>query len=222
MAILSWPQTLWRNFTLCIIKPPFTQRQTQRRCFAYFVTSAWDIFLERISNSQPFSGPLSRTTRVSRYQKGKPNLDFTGARDSEWQWHQLEHMQVYTSLQRNNHASISPLSFFYRLGALPATQPTASKHWRQTVSYAARILIDKLNVADTNKTMLSASSDVFLTIFAFLCHDWTVYFICGKKVAHTRLPSVGFHSWSRFLAVSLQVTWVINPAVDCHYFPPGL
>ena len=45
----------------------------------------------------------------------------------------------------------------------------------------------------------------------------------GKKVkvAHTRLPSVGFRSWYRFLAVSLQVTWVINPAVG-HYCPPGL
>jgi len=42
------------------------------------------------------------------------------------------------------------------------------------------------------------------------------------KVADTRLPSVGFRSWSRFLAVSLQVTWVINPAIGCHYFPPGL
>ena len=42
------------------------------------------------------------------------------------------------------------------------------------------------------------------------------------KVAHTRLPSVGFRSWSRFLAVSLQVTWVINPAVGCQYFPPSL
>jgi len=30
---------------------------------------------------------------VSRYQKGKTNLDFTEARDSEWQWHQLGHMQ---------------------------------------------------------------------------------------------------------------------------------
>jgi len=50
-------------------------------------------------------------------------------------------------------------------------------------------------------------------------------FICSprrKKVAHTRLPSVGFQSWSRFLAVSLQVTWVINPTAGCHYFPPGL
>ena len=41
-------------------------------------------------------------------------------------------------------------------------------------------------------------------------------------VAHTRLQSVEFWSWSQFLAVSLQVTWIINPAVGCHYFPPGL
>jgi len=26
---------------------------------------------------------------VSQYKKGKTNLDFTEARDSEWQWHQL-------------------------------------------------------------------------------------------------------------------------------------
>ena len=42
------------------------------------------------------------------------------------------------------------------------------------------------------------------------------------KVAHTQVPSEGFRSWSRFLAVSMQVTWVINPAVGCHYFPLGL
>jgi len=49
-----------------------------------------------------------------------------------------------------------------------------------------------------------------------------VLYVKKVKVAHTRLPSVGFRSWSRFLAVSLKVTWVINPAVGCHYFPPGL
>ena len=42
------------------------------------------------------------------------------------------------------------------------------------------------------------------------------------KVAHTQLPSVEFRSLSRFLAVNLQVTWVIHPTVSCHYFPPGL
>jgi len=49
---------------------------------------------------------------VSRYQKDKTNLDLTKARDSEWQWHQLGHTQVCTSLQTNNHASTPPLSFF--------------------------------------------------------------------------------------------------------------
>ena len=39
------------------------------------------------------------------------NLDFTEARDSEWQWHQLGHMQVCTSLQKHNHASTPPLCF---------------------------------------------------------------------------------------------------------------
>jgi len=47
---------------------------------------------------------------VSRYQKGKTNLDFTEARDSEWQRHQLGRMQVCTLLQTDNHASTPPLS----------------------------------------------------------------------------------------------------------------
>jgi len=33
------------------------------------------------THTHPFNGPLSRTTRASRYQKGKTNLDFTEARD---------------------------------------------------------------------------------------------------------------------------------------------
>jgi len=64
---------------------------------------------------------------VSQYQKGKTNLDFIEARDIEWQWHQLGHMQVCSLLQTDNHASTPPLCF-YRLDALPAAQPTASKH----------------------------------------------------------------------------------------------
>ena len=34
------------------------------------------------TRTHPFNGRLSGTTRVSRYQKGKTNLDFTEARDS--------------------------------------------------------------------------------------------------------------------------------------------
>jgi len=67
---------------------------------------------------------LSGTTRVSRYQKGKTNMDFTEATGSEWQWHQLGHMQFCTSLQTDNHANTHH-SVFYRPDALPAAQPTA-------------------------------------------------------------------------------------------------
>jgi len=61
---------------------------------------------------------------VSRYQKGKTNLYFTEATDSEWQWHQLGHMQVCTSLQTDNHASTPPLSFLQ--AGCPFCRPTNS------------------------------------------------------------------------------------------------
>jgi len=61
---------------------------------------------------------------VGQYQKGKTNLDFTEATDSEWQWHQLGHMQVYASLQAGNHAS-TPLLTFLQAGC-PSCCPTNS------------------------------------------------------------------------------------------------
>jgi len=81
------------------------------------------------SASQKLQNTTNRLVNFNRrrYQKGKTNLAFTEARDNEWQWHQLDHMQVCTSLQTDNHTSTPPLSF-YRPDALPATQPTASKH----------------------------------------------------------------------------------------------
>ena len=79
---------------------------------------------ETHTHTHPFNSPLSRTTQVSRYQKGKTNLDFTEARDSEWQWHQLGHMQVCTSLQTDNHASTPPLSFLQ--AGCPSCHPTNS------------------------------------------------------------------------------------------------
>jgi len=79
---------------------------------------------------------VSGTTRGSQYQKGKtrkvkPNLaGFTGARDSEWQWHQLSICKSASHLRQITMPA-SHHSVFYRPNALPATQPTASKHWRQ-------------------------------------------------------------------------------------------
>jgi len=70
---------------------------------------------------------MSGTNRVSQYQKGKTNLDFTEARDSEWQWHQLG---IRKSAPRSRQITMPTPhhSVFYRPDALPAAQPTASKH----------------------------------------------------------------------------------------------
>ena len=81
-------------------------------------------FNRAFHRTHPFNGPLSGTTRVSRYQKGKTNLDFTEARDSGRQWHQLDRMQVCTSLQTDNHASTPPLSFLQ--AGCPSCRPTNS------------------------------------------------------------------------------------------------
>jgi len=78
-----------------------------------------------------------QTTRVSRYQKGKTDLDFTEGRDSEWQWHQLGHMQIGTSPQTDNHASTLSLSCFTVRMPPPSCRSTnsvkASKGSRQQI-----------------------------------------------------------------------------------------
>jgi len=65
------------------------QSQNKKNALAYYfsITTLHKIGLDYHWNTHPFNGPLSGTTQVSRYQKGKTNLDFTEARDSEWQWH---------------------------------------------------------------------------------------------------------------------------------------
>jgi len=61
---------------------------------------------------------------VTRCQKGKIKLDITEARDSEWQWHQLGHMQICTLLQTDNHTSTPPLCFLQ--AACLSCRPTNS------------------------------------------------------------------------------------------------
>jgi len=83
-----------------------------------------------ITHTHPFNGHLSKTTSVSRYQKGKTNLDVTEARDSEWQWHQLGHMQVCTLLQIDNHAN-TPTLVIHRPDALPAAPKNRAKAMKE-------------------------------------------------------------------------------------------
>ena len=72
----------------------------------------------------PIYFPLSGTTRVSRYQKGKNSLDFTEARDSEWQWHQLGHCK---SAPRSRQITTpTPHHSVFLQAGCPSCRPTNS------------------------------------------------------------------------------------------------
>ena len=81
--------------------------------------------------------------------RGKTSLDFTEARDSEWHWHQLGHMQVCISLQTDN-VPAPHHSVFYRADALHAAQPTVSKHWRHCLALA---IWKQLQIAGNSLTL---------------------------------------------------------------------
>jgi len=66
-------------------------------------------------------------------KKGKINLDFTESRESEWQWHQLGHVQVCTLHQTDNHASTPTLSFF--TGRMPFLPPNQQCQSTEGTSY---------------------------------------------------------------------------------------
>jgi len=63
-------------------------------------------------------------------------MDFTEARDSEWQWHQLDRMQVCTSLQTDNHASTPPLSF---TGQMPFLPPNQQRQCNALKAYGSKV-----------------------------------------------------------------------------------
>ena len=83
----------------------------KKPAFCDLLSRVQDYFniIQTHKNIHPFNSPFSGTIQVSWYQKGKTNLDFTEARDSEWQRHQLGHMQVCTSLETDNHTSTPTL-----------------------------------------------------------------------------------------------------------------
>ena len=105
---------------------------------------AIDLGLLWKTNIHPFNGPVSGTTRVSRCQKGKTSLDFTEARDREWQWNPLGHMQVCTSLQADNHTSTPLLSFLTgRMPFLPPNQQCQSTEGNEPGSAVENRPLDK-------------------------------------------------------------------------------
>jgi len=95
------------------------------------------VHMTPVYGSLPITTTTATTTvlQLSGLSPGLPgwagtrtNLDFTKARDSEWQWHQLGHMQICTSPQTDVYASTPPLSFF--TGQMPFPLPN---QWHQRI-----------------------------------------------------------------------------------------
>ena len=79
------------------------------------------------THTHPFNDPLSGTTRVSRYQKGKPisillNQETVSGSGISWAICKSAPRSRQITMPAPHH------SVFYRPDALPAAQPTVSKH----------------------------------------------------------------------------------------------
>ena len=168
-------------------------------------------------------GPFSGTTRVSQYQKGKTNLDFTEATDSEWQWHQLGHMQVCTSLYTDNHASTPPLSFLQ--AGCPSCCPTNSvkalkaKNTHGIFSWKSIILPLSFWTMDFNYNSKYTTTKAISILMA------NVQVKVKVKFSHTRYRALGpelIPVYRQSAHRSREVNHAIDLAVGCHYFLPGL
>ena len=90
-------------------------------------TPASDLHSTQHRHKHPFNGPFSGTTRVNRYQKGKPIwilLKQQTVSGISWDICKSATRSRQITMPAPHH------SVFYRPDALAATQPTASKHWR--------------------------------------------------------------------------------------------
>ena len=60
-----------------------------------------------------------------------------------WQWHQMNQMQAICTLLQKITMPAPHQSDFYGPDALPDTQPTASKHWRNNISQGSVGIFEK-------------------------------------------------------------------------------
>ena len=106
-------------------QPRFAKHSTLQTITGHFYNA-------RTHTHTSFNGPLPGTAQVSRYQKGKTNLDFTEARDSEWQWHQLDHSK---SAPRSRSCQHLTTQFFTdRMPFLPPNQQRQSTEGTKDIS----------------------------------------------------------------------------------------
>ena len=131
---------------------------------------------------------------MSQYQEGKTNLDFSEARDSEWQCHQLGHMQVCTFLQTDNHASTPPLSFLQ--AGCPSCRPTNSiKALKAPSTRTDPVYCHRQ--AGTERSDLAPCHPLSSVVGQYVQGGGQFYFQIWRQTARSfinRAPAVGRHA----------------------------
>ena len=84
-------------------------------------------------------------------------VDFTEARDSEWQWHLLGYTQVCTLLQSDNHVSTPPLNFLQ--ARCPSCRPTNSVKVLKAEPYSTYYINNSLSVKLNSTTTSNISKE---------------------------------------------------------------
>ena len=112
-----------------------------------------------IHTFKTFNSPYSGTTRVSRYQKGKPIWIFlkqetVSSSGISWaRWKSPPRSRQITTPALHH-------SVFYRPDALPAIQPAVSKQWRPMHIYEQYLLTQMVQTTRTWRTDRTESSSV--------------------------------------------------------------
>jgi len=149
---------------------------------------------------------LSRTTRVSQHQKGKTNLDLlkqeiVSGCGISWAICKSSPWPRHMTMPAFYHSA------FYRPDALPAAQPTASKHWRQALWHVwhKNIWNDRMT-AQRNSGSLN-NWYVLVTILAHYYYYYWQYTAYSRRLmksqGYTKLKSAK----TRLCCSRLKVLW---------------
>ena len=127
------------------------------------------------THTHPFNGPFSGTTWVGRYQKGKPiwillKQESVSGSGISWAICKSAHRSRQITMPAPHH------SVFYRPDALPAAQPTVSKHGRHKHSIAW-ITFGILSMSDSVGNNNPFSGPLLRTTRASRCGNYTTSLI---------------------------------------------
>jgi len=146
-------QQIWQNLSLVYYHHWYSRHRTN---FEYHIHTYTHTHIHT------FNGVFSRTTWVSRHQKGKQFWILLKQEMMGWQWHQRGHMQIIcTTLQTDNHASTPPLNFLQ--AGCSSWRPTNSVKALKAVEYHMSWLITYQCVIDVVIWVTEVTSIIVIT-----------------------------------------------------------